>query len=54
MITDPKEACEAMLGQKLLGITVENDRVVLTFERDNTIEVDGEDFDLSIYVDQVN
>lgn len=54
MITDPKEACEAMLGQKLLGITVHDDRVVLTFERDNSIEIDGDDFDLSIFVEQVN
>jgi hypothetical protein len=53
MITDPVRACEAMLGQKLLGIQIHDDgRAVLTFDR-GVIEFSGEDFEAYIEVEGV-
>jgi hypothetical protein len=51
MITDPIEACNAMLGQKLRGIQIHDDgRAILTFER-GFIEFSGEDFEAYIEVE---
>jgi hypothetical protein len=53
MITDPEKACEAMLNQKLIGIHIENEVVLLTFDN-GTMEFDGDSLEMYIEVETVN
>jgi hypothetical protein len=53
MITDPEKACAAMLNQKLIGIHVENEVVLLTFEN-GIMEFDGEALEMYIEVENFN
>ena len=52
-MADPEQLCEAMLNQKLLGIKIENEEVILTFEH-GVIEFSGESLEMYVEANKPN